>query len=211
MRSWYVAGGLLAVHLILTAVLLSRDRPITYVFTPLVDAVPGKVSAEEGAVLQAEAKHAADARDIQRAYARLGSTFSLDDLLRGVEGLSDLSPEQRARLQAILVAAREDHAEVLRVQQELLALEPQLQAQIARVSAGMGGAGQPPLPPTPGPPMPPGQPPVYSPPPGNVPGPGEPGSPQRSGPAPGEPGGPATGPGSAGPAPTEGARPRGKE
>jgi hypothetical protein len=39
MRSWYIAAVLLAIHLSLT-VLLSRDRPVTYVFTPLVDAVP---------------------------------------------------------------------------------------------------------------------------------------------------------------------------
>ena len=185
MRSWYVAGGLLLLHLGLTAALVRRDRPITYVFTPLVDAVPGRVSAEEGVLLQAEAKNAAEARDIQRAYARLGSTFSLDDLLRGVEGLSDVTPEQRARLQAILLAARQDHAEVLRVQQELLMLEPQLQAQVVRVSAALGGApgqmGQP----VPGqmgqPPMVPGQP---------VPGqPGQMGQPGQPPMAPGQPGG----------------------
>ena len=140
MRSWYIAAVLLAIHLGLTALLLSRDRPVTYVFTPLVDAVPGRVSAEEGALLQAGAKHAAEARDIQRAYARLGSTFSLDDLLRGVEGLGDLSPEQRAEVERILLAARADHAEVLSVQRELLVLEPQMQGQIGRINAALSGA-----------------------------------------------------------------------
>ncbi len=204
-----MAAVLLAVHLGLTAALLSRDRPVTYVFTPLVDAVPGRVSAEEGALLQAGAKHAAEARDIQRAYARLGSTFSLDDLLRGVEGLGDLSPEQRAEVERILLAARADHAEVLSVQRELLVLEPQMQGQIGRINAALSGAtGQPVQ--APGQPVPVSAPPggagqPYSTPPGNVPGDGA--LQQRYGPAPGEPGGPATGPGSAGPAPDERGQP----
>ena len=37
--------------------------------------------------LAADARSQVDARDIQQAYARMGSTISLDDLLRGVESL----------------------------------------------------------------------------------------------------------------------------
>ena len=104
----------------------ARARAITYVFTPLVDVVPGGVplSAGEATPLAAEARNQVDARDIQQAYARLGSTLSLDDLLRGVESLDGtddaLEAGQRVRVRTILDRAKADHAAVLAVQDEIL-------------------------------------------------------------------------------------------
>jgi hypothetical protein len=103
----------------------------TYVFTPLVDVVPGGVplTAGEAGDLAAEAKNQVDARDIQKAFARLGSNMSLDDLLRGVETLDDLTPRQKQRIAAILDDAKQKHADDFKVQQEILDLEAQLSRQ----------------------------------------------------------------------------------
>ncbi|MDP2309601.1 MAG: hypothetical protein Q8P18_26510 [Pseudomonadota bacterium] len=110
------------------------ERSVTYVFTPLVDVVPGGVplSAGEAAELSADVRNQVDARDIQQAYARLGSTISLDDLLRGVEGLEasgSLAGPQRERVRAALARAQADHAAVYAVQEEILTLEADLARQ----------------------------------------------------------------------------------
>lgn len=111
----------------------------TYVFTPLVDVVPGgaPLSAGEASELVAEAKNAVDARDVQRAYARLGSTLSLDDLLRGVEGLDDLSDGQRARIAAVLEDARAKHRQAWEVQDEILRLEARLDGEASAVLSAL--------------------------------------------------------------------------
>lgn len=115
----------------------------TYVFTPLIDVVPDAVplSQSETAALQAAAQSRIDARDIQKAYARLGSTLSLDDLLRGVEALDKngqpLSPAQAAAMTEILTAAQKQHAEVFAVQDELLRLESQLDRELDAALAAL--------------------------------------------------------------------------
>ena len=163
--AWRVCGLLLLVQTGLAWYSASRDRGLTYVFTPLVDVVPSALplDAEESNLLTAETKNKAEARDIQQAYARLGSTFSLDDLLRGVEGLKDLSPTQQQKIATILENARAQRQEVLQVQQELLTVESQLATQVSQIQAQLP-AGMQTLPP---PGMPPGRPP--GPPPGPPP------------------------------------------
>lgn len=162
--AWRVCGLLVLVQSGLAWYSASRDRGLTYVFTPLVDVVPSALplDAEESNQLTAETKNKAEARDIQQAYARLGSTFSLDDLLRGVEGLKDLSPTQQQHITTILENARAQRQEVLQVQQELLTVESQLATQVSQIQAQLP-AGMQTLPP-PGI-RPPG------PPPGALPGP----------------------------------------
>ena len=144
---WNVVAALAGVHLVLAALVARRaaESPLTYVFTPLVDVVPGGVplSAGEAATLAAEAKNQVDARDIQKAYARMGSVLSLDDLLRGVEaidaGSTALSDGQRTAVRGILDAAREKHQAVVAVQTEILDLERSLDGQAASVLAQLPG------------------------------------------------------------------------
>ncbi|MDP2314489.1 MAG: hypothetical protein Q8P41_16420 [Pseudomonadota bacterium] len=118
------------------------ERSVTYVFTPMVDVVPGGVplTAGEASDLAAQARNQVDARDIQKAYGRLGSTISLDDLLRGVEGLEAsgaLSDEQRERVRAVLTDAQADHAAVVAVQEEILALEAVVSTQVEALLAAL--------------------------------------------------------------------------
>jgi hypothetical protein len=210
--AWLVVAILAFVHVALAQGVAARagGAPVTYVFTPLVDVVPGgvPVSAGEAAALAAEAKNRVDARDIQQAYARLGSTISLDDLLRGVEeieaGAAPLDAAQRATVQEVLRRAQADHAAVSAVQAEILDLEADLAAQVeailvalppetrarveARAQADAPSKGAGPRPPGapggPGGPTPPGAP-------GTAP-PGAPGAPGAAPPA--APGAPAAAP-----------------
>lgn len=129
---WSVVVVLGALQVALSAGTLARGHGgVTYVFTPLVDVVPGGVplSAGEASDLASEAKNQVDARDIQRAYARLGSTISLDNLLRGVDALEDLTPAQEVRVATILTRATSDHRAVRAVQGEILDLEAGLDRQ----------------------------------------------------------------------------------
>jgi hypothetical protein len=173
----------------------AHDRTVTYVFTPLVDVVPGGVplSAGEATELAAEARDQVDARDIQKAYARMGSTISLDDLLRGVESLADsdapLTADQRKRVTTVLEDAQAKHAAVIAVQEEILDDEAEIGREVEELLAALPadararvearseskGDGKPPRPGQPGQPGPfgqpgqPGQPPPGSPPTGGPP------------------------------------------
>ena len=88
---WPLVAVLAVVQFVLSVAVLRTGLPagVTYVFTPMVDVVPGgaPLTAGEAAQVGQDLRTQVDARDIQQAYARMGSTMSLDDLLRGVEGL----------------------------------------------------------------------------------------------------------------------------
>ncbi|MCB9764584.1 MAG: hypothetical protein H6739_32720 [Alphaproteobacteria bacterium] len=111
----------------------------TYVFTPLVDVIPGSsvLSEEEALKIRQDLRHQIDARDMQTAYATLGSTLSLDDLLEGVASLDaaglPLQGSQRAAIQGILADAQADHRALWAVQDEILQLEDQLTRDVAAV------------------------------------------------------------------------------
>lgn len=121
----------------------ARREHVVYVATPLVDVVPGgaPLSQAEATALGADLRHQVDARDMQSAYAWLGSTLSLDDLLRGVESLQTsehpLDPGQRERVRGILEAARAQHQEILGVQRDILQAEASIGADVATVMAGL--------------------------------------------------------------------------
>lgn len=138
-RPWVVVAALALVQVGLAWRAQTRPAGVTYVFTPLVDVVPGglPLDAAEASELKAEAKNAVDARDIQKAFARLGSNLSLVDLLRGVETLDDLTPDQRRRIGDVLTAAKRDHDAVVAVQREILDLERQLDGQVQGVMAAL--------------------------------------------------------------------------
>jgi len=142
-----------ALQALLAGLLLREGLPtgLTYVFTPMVDVIPGgaPLTAAEAAALATDLRTQVDARDIQQAYARMGSTLSVEDLVRGIEGLPDagvpLDAGQRARVGAILTRTKGDVAELRAVQARILDLEASITADVAAL-----GASAPPAPPPPG-------------------------------------------------------------
>jgi hypothetical protein len=136
-RPWPFVTALAVLQVVLSGALLRAGVPtgMTYVFTPFLDVVPGGVPVSEDEARVLAARGNAEARDIQQAYARLGSTLSLDDLVRGVEALSDgrtrLSPAQAARVAAILESARADRAALLALQSEILDREADVARKVA--------------------------------------------------------------------------------
>lgn len=120
-----------------------QDRGLTYVFTPLVDVQPDSAILTEGEALQIreDLRHQVEARDIQQAYARLGSTMSVDDLVEGVAALDEaglaLDAGQRQRITRILDEAHQGHEDLYKVQVEILDLEAKLAAQMASTLAAL--------------------------------------------------------------------------
>lgn len=143
---YVLALALLQCGLALWLLWMGAPNGVTYVFTPMVDVVPGgpPLSATEAAALQHDLRTQIDARDIQKAYARLGSTMRLDDLVVGIDGLAaagvPLDADRQARVAGILARAREDHAALRSVQSEILTLE----ARIAGNVAALGVSTEPP-------------------------------------------------------------------
>lgn len=142
-RLWTLAAGLALLQgaLGVAAVLRARQEHTTYVLTPLVDVVPGgaPLGAVEAAQLTKDLRHNAEARDMQLAYARLGSTLSLDDLLRGVEALDaagvPLQGAQAAAVRETLSRAKQDHADIVKVQADILDTEAKLGAKVDTILA----------------------------------------------------------------------------
>ncbi len=109
------------------------ERPTQhFVLTPFYQVVPrGSVwTAEELAKIQAEMPSALEARDMHKAYARLGSTLSIDDVLKGIDGLEDsavpLTETQHAKIQEAISNLQADHQKMRQVQRELIQLENRL-------------------------------------------------------------------------------------
>ena len=121
----------------------TRGTGVTYVFTPLVDVIPGgtPLGAVEAEALAADVRHQVDAREVQRAYGRMGSTLSLDELLRGIQALDaaghPLSEAQRSRIGRILDAAAADHTRLIEVQTRILDLEARIDVDVAAVLAAL--------------------------------------------------------------------------
>ena len=103
-----------------------------FVLTPFYQVVPkGSVwTIDELAKVQAEMPSALEARDMHKAYARLGSTLSIDDVLKGVDGLEDstvrLTEVQHAQIQEAISNLQTDHQKMRQVQRELIQLESRL-------------------------------------------------------------------------------------
>jgi hypothetical protein len=143
----------------------ARRGSVTYVFTPMLDVEPAgaPLSAEEAARLQKDLPNGLVRSDVSGAFSLLGSTLSLDDLLRGVETLElagkPLDAAQSARIGAILESAKDDHAAILQVQSDVLDTEAEIRREIeeiaamlppeaaARISRGSKAPGRPPGPP----------------------------------------------------------------
>ena len=103
-----------------------------FVLTPFYQVVPkGSVwTTEELAEIQSEMPNALEARDMHKAYARLGSTLSIDDVLRGIDALEQsqfpLTETQHRSLQTAIAELTSDHQEMQKIQRELIRLENQL-------------------------------------------------------------------------------------
>ena len=103
-----------------------------FVLTPFYQVVPrGSVwTTEELAMIQAEMPSALEARDMHKAYARLGSTLSIDDVLKGIDGLEGstvpLTEVQHAQIQEAIANLQADHQKMRQVQRELIQLENRL-------------------------------------------------------------------------------------
>ena len=72
------------------------------------------------AEIQAEMPNALEARDMHKAYARLGSTLSIDDVLRGIDALeqsqSPLTQAQERSLKTAISELTSDHQEMQKIQ-----------------------------------------------------------------------------------------------
>lgn len=142
-RFWILAAGLALLQgaLGVAAVLRARQQHTVYVLTPLVDVVPGgaPLGAVEAAQLTQGLRHTPEARDMQLAYARLGSTLSLDDLLRGVEALDaagvPLQGSQAGAVRGVLSRAKQDHADIIKVQADILDTEAKVGAKVDAIVA----------------------------------------------------------------------------
>ena len=103
-----------------------------FVLTPFYQVVPKDSvwTIEELSEIQAEMPIALEARDMHKAYARLGSTLSIDDVLRGIDAIETstvpLSPPQRTHIQAAISDVQSDHQQMRQVQGELIRLENRL-------------------------------------------------------------------------------------
>ena len=125
---------LMSVNLLLAIVLaiFTERQSKRFVLTPIYQVVPkGSVwTAEELAEINAEMPNALEARDMQKAYASLGSTLTVDDVIKGVDALSrsnhPLSQEQKQDIQRQISDLRGRHQEMVQVQRELIRLESQL-------------------------------------------------------------------------------------
>ena len=125
---------LVGMNLMLAIVLaiLTERQSKRFVLTPIYQVVPkGSVwTAQELAEINAEMPNALEARDMQKAYASLGSTLTVDDVIKGVDALSSsaypLSQKQEQDIRDQIGALRGRHQEMLQVQRELIRLENQL-------------------------------------------------------------------------------------
>lgn len=126
--------ALAAVNGLLAGWIATVSEPSTkqFVLTPLYQVVPkgSTWTTEELAEIKAEMPNALEARDMQKAYARLGSTLTVDDVLKGIDALSDssvpLSPEQQDHVKSKIAELRVDHTNMVEVQRELILLEHRL-------------------------------------------------------------------------------------
>jgi hypothetical protein len=137
-RGWWVVAALAVVQLAYVT-FAPRSAGTTYVLTPVVDIVPGgsPLEASEAQAIVDQLSAPQDARDMQKAYAQLGSTLSLHDLLRGVESLTGsdvpLSSQQKQGLDRVLKEATANHQELAGVQAQILDLERKLSEQVAHL------------------------------------------------------------------------------
>lgn len=135
----------LALTQVVVGALLYRQASLdhtVYVLSPMPTVLPGAVplGAVEAEALFDAVRHQVDARDMPRAYARLGSTLSVDDLARGIEALAGgphpLSAGQKEAVAAILARAKADREALLATQARILELEAEIDRTVAALPGG---------------------------------------------------------------------------
>jgi len=125
---------LIGVNLLLAIVIaiLTDRQSKRFVLTPIYQVVPkGSVwTPEELAKINAEMPNALEARDMQNAYASLGSTLTVDDVIKGIDSLSSssypLTKRQEQDVRTQIAGLRGSHQEMVQIQRELIRLENQL-------------------------------------------------------------------------------------
>jgi len=113
-----------------------------YVLTPMIDIIPGgsPIDETEKKKLLSELRNQSEARDIQKAYAYLGSTLSLHDLLRGIEMVErsehSLSSKQKEIISHKLQQVQQHHQELQHIQRELIRLESEIVSNVQQIRRG---------------------------------------------------------------------------
>ena len=125
---------LVGVNLVLAIVsaIFAEKQSKRFVLTPIYQVVPkGSVwTVEELAEIKSEMPNALEARDMQKAYASLGSTLTVDDVIKGIDALSrsdyPLTQAQEQGIREKITALEKSHKEMMQVQRELIQLENRL-------------------------------------------------------------------------------------
>jgi len=143
-RFWIVVLALVLANASVAAYDLwyPKHKGTVYVLTPMIDIIPegSPIDGAEKEHLLSELRHQSEARDMQKAYAYLGSTLSLHDLLRGIEAIeastTPLSEQQRSSVIHKLKQSQENHRELQTVQRELITLERSILHDIRQLKGG---------------------------------------------------------------------------
>ena len=125
---------LVGVNLVLAIVsaFFAEKQSKRFVLTPIYQVVPeGSVwTVEELAEINAEMPNELEARDMKKAYASLGSTLTVDDVIKGIDALSrseyPLTQTQEQSIRSKITALDMSHKEMVQVQRELIQLENRL-------------------------------------------------------------------------------------
>ena len=125
---------LVGVNLLLTIVIaaIAVKESKRFVLTPIYQVVPkGSVwTTDELTEINAEMPNALEARDMDKAYASLGSTLTVDDVIKGIDALSTskypLSQSQEEFVRTEITSLKERHKEMVQIQRELIRLEHHL-------------------------------------------------------------------------------------
>ena len=104
----------------------------TYVLTPFLKVVPENTewTVQEIDQLKAQIPTALEARDMAGSYSHLGSTLSIDDVLRGIDSLeksqSPLTEVQRLQIGQEVASFTNAHREIRAVQMQLVEIEQRM-------------------------------------------------------------------------------------
>ena len=126
-----VANVVCAVSLLLEVPSILKTKR-TYVLTPFMKVVPENTewTMQELEKMQSQIPAALEARDMAGGYSHLGSTLSIDDVLRGLDSLdkstTPLTDVQREQIAQEVSLFTSKHKEIRDVQKELLDIEKRM-------------------------------------------------------------------------------------
>lgn len=138
---------LLGLNVVVAGVIAYCSDPASteYVLTPFYQVVPERSewTVEEVQALGGELPNVLEARDMANGFARLGSTLSVDDVLKGIDALEGsqypLTPEQKKKIYQHVESLKGDHQRIVEVQRELISLEQALRSQAKDLGIDIDG------------------------------------------------------------------------